>query len=220
MDDDLRRLVAGVSCASLVDAMGRTHQHRPHILDLVSPDPTRVLFGPVVTVAFLPYRDDLQQTGLGFATLFYRAVADAPRDKVLVLSSGGHADASHGGGTKLSRVHNHGMAGVLADGRLRDFAQLNGYGFATWCRGEATRWGGDTVMPFAADIAVEVGGVCVVPGDYAYADSSGAVVIPADSLRRVVQEAARVEADDDRSAEQIRTEDPAHLRRGEQDVQG
>lgn len=43
-------------------------------------------------------------------------------------------------------------------------------------------------MPFAANIAVEFGGVCIVPGDYAYADSSGAVVIPADSVRRVVEE--------------------------------
>lgn len=216
VNDDFRQLVDGVSCASLVDAMGRVHQHRAHILGLVSPDPTRALFGPVVTVAFLPYRDDLPQAGLGFATLFYRAVADAPTGKVVVLSSGGHPDASHGGGTKLSRLHNHGVAGVLADGRLRDFAQLAGYGFATWCRGETTRWGGDTVMPFAANIAVEVGGVCVVPGDYAYADSSGAVVIPADSVRQVLQEATRIEGDDDRFAEQIRAEDSAQVRRGAQ----
>ena len=148
--------------------------------------------------------------------MFYRAVANAPTGKVVVLSSGGHPDASHGGGTKLSRLHNHGVAGVLADGRLRDFAQLAGYGFATWCRGEATRWGGDTVMPFAANIAVEVGGVCIVPGDYAYADSSGAVVIPAHSVHQVLQEATRIEDDDDRFAEQIRAEDPAQVRRGAQ----
>jgi regulator of RNase E activity RraA len=215
-DDDLRGLIGGVSCASLVDAMGRVHEHRAHVLDLVSPDPTRVLFGPVVTVAFLPYRDELPETDLGFATLFYRAVADEPKGKVLVLSGGGYPNASHGGGTKLSRLQNHGLAGVLADGRLRDFAQLAGYDFATWCRGEATRWGGDTVMPFAANIAVEVGGVCIVPGDYVYADSSGAVVVPAGSVRRVLQEAARIEEDDDRFTDQIRNEDAAQLRRGEQ----
>ncbi|GAB3529497.1 hypothetical protein GCM10027402_32960 [Arthrobacter monumenti] len=39
-------------------------------------------------------------------------------------------------------------------------------------------------MPFAANIAVEVAGVCVIPGDYIYADASGAVVIPAASLQR------------------------------------
>lgn len=198
----------GVGCASLVDAMGRIHSHRAHILSLVSPAPRR-LFGAVATIAYLPYRDDLPQTELGFGALFDEALGASATGKVLVLSSGGYPDASHGGGTKLSRLERTGAAGVLADGRLRDFDQLADYGFATWCRGEATRWGGDTVMPFAANVAVEIGGVCVTPGDYLYADTSGAVVIPAASLQRVIHEAQRVEAEDARSLEEIAGEDPA-----------
>ena len=155
-------VLAGVGCASLVDAMGRIHSHRAHILSLVSPAPRR-LFGPVATIAYLPYREDLPQTELGFDALFDEALGASATGKVLVLSSGGYPDASHGGGTKLSRLERTGAAGVLADGRLRDFDQLADYGFATWCRGEATRWGGDTVMPFAANVAVEIGGVCVSP---------------------------------------------------------
>jgi regulator of RNase E activity RraA len=77
-----------------------------------------------------------------------------------------------------------------------------------WCRGEATRWGGNTVMPFAANVAVEIGGVCVIPGDYLYADASGAVVIPRPSLRRVIDEALTIEAADARSLEQIAAEQP------------
>ena len=198
----------GVGCASLVDAMGRIHSHRAHILSLVSPAPRR-LFGAVATIAYLPYRDDLPQTELGFGALFDEALGASATGKVLVLSSGGYPDASHGGGTKLSPLERTGAAGVLADGRLRDFDQLADYGFATWCRGEATRWGGDTVMPFAANVAVEIGGVCVTPGDYLYADTSGAVVIPAASLQRVIHEAQRVEAEDARSLEEIAGEGPA-----------
>lgn len=196
-----------VACASLVDAMGRVHNHRAHILSLVSPAPRR-LFGPVATIAYLPYRDDLPETGLGFGALCHQALGASPVGKVLVLSSGGYPDVSHGGGTKLSRLQNSGAAGVLADGRLRDFQQLGGYAFATWCRGEATRWGGDTVMPFAANVAVEIGGVCVTPGDYLYADASGAVVIPQASLQRVIDEALNVEAEDASSLEEIAAERP------------
>lgn len=191
--------------------MGRLHGHRAHLLPLVSPDPTRPLFGPAVTIAYLPTRDDLPQAERGFASLFHTALADRPAGTVLVLSSGGYPDASHGGGTKLSRLERHGLAGVLADGRLRDFDQLREYRFATWCRGEATRWGGDTVMPFAANIAVEIGGVCLTPGDYVYADTSGAVVIPAASLDRVLDEAHRVEAEDTEFVAKIRDEDPTAL---------
>jgi regulator of RNase E activity RraA len=196
-----------VACASLVDAMGRIHRHRAHILSLVSPAPRR-LFGPVVTIAYLPYRDDVPETELGFGALFHEAVGDAPEGTVLVLSSGGYPDASHGGGTKLSRLQNTGAAGVLADGRLRDFGQLGGYAFATWCRGEATHWGGETVMPFAANVAVEIGGVSAIPGDYLFADATGAVVIPRASLGRVIEEALRVEAEDARMMEEIATERP------------
>jgi regulator of RNase E activity RraA len=196
-----------VACASLVDAMGRVHSHRAHVLSLVSPAPRR-LFGPVATIAYLPYRDDLPQAEVGFGALFHQAVGDSPAGTVLVLSSGGYPEASHGGGTKLSRLQHSGAAGVLADGRLRDFDQLGDYAFATWCRGEATRWGGDTVVPFAANLAVEVGGVCVIPGDYVYADASGAVVIPRASLQPVIDQALSVEAEDARSLEEIATEQP------------
>jgi regulator of RNase E activity RraA len=196
-----------ISCASLVDAMGRVHSHRAHILGLVSPAPRR-LFGPAATIAYLPYRDDLPETGIGFGPLFYEAVGGSPAGTVLVLSSGGYSDAAHGGGTKLSRLANTSAAGVLADGRLRDFDELRKYEFATWCRGETTRWGGDTIMPFAANVAVEVGGVSVVPGDYVFSDASGAVVIPRSSLERVLDEALTVEAEDARSLEEIAAEQP------------
>jgi regulator of RNase E activity RraA len=208
-DDVLDRVAA----ASLVDAIGRVHNHRSHVLSLVSPAPRR-LFGPVATIAYVPYRDDLPQTDLGFGPLFHQAVGESPAGTVLVLSSGGYPDASHAGGTKLSRLQNTGAARVLADGCLRDFDQLSDYTFATWCRGEATRWGGDTVMPFAANVLVEIGGVCVVPGDYVYADTSGAVVVPRASLGRVIDEALSIEAEDARSLKQIAAEQPVSSRVG------
>lgn len=67
--------------------MGRTHTHRAHILPFTSPDPSRPLFGPAATIAYVPYRDDLSQTD--FARLFYEAAGPDPGGHVLILSSGG-----------------------------------------------------------------------------------------------------------------------------------
>jgi hypothetical protein len=67
---------------------------------------------------------------------------------VIVLASNGYTDTSMGGGTKLLRLHQNGCAGVLTDGRLRDFDEFARYDFAAYCSGEATRWGGDHVTPF------------------------------------------------------------------------
>lgn len=55
---DLKSLVDGFGVADVVDAMMMTHTHRAHIMDLVSPDPNRVLIGPAVTISFLPVRTD------------------------------------------------------------------------------------------------------------------------------------------------------------------
>ena len=201
----------GLTCASLVDAMGRVHEHRADIVGLVSPSPDR-MFGPAVTIAFMPYRADLSRPD--FAELYYQAADGSPAGTVLVLSSGGYPDASHGGGTKLSRLAHHDAAGVLADGRLRDFEELKDRHVVAYCRGEATRAGGDTIMPFAANLPVEVGGVCVVPGDYVFADASGAVVIPRASLDEVLNKAVEVEAEDARSVEEIASENPSSVRDG------
>jgi len=201
--------LAQVKTADVVDAMGRAHRHRCHILDLVSPTPGRMLFGPAVTISYFPTcQEALDPDRYNFAKLFYEAVGDMPENKVLVLASNGYRDVSLGGGTKMSRVQNHGMAGILADGRLRDFDELATYDFTTFCTGEATRWGGDAITPFQANVPVVMSGVGIVPGDFIFADSSGAVVIPVGQLDAILDEAMRVREEEAEFIESIRTEDP------------
>jgi 4-hydroxy-4-methyl-2-oxoglutarate aldolase len=200
--------VEGLKCADLVDAMGRLHRHRCHILDLVSPTPGRVLFGPAVTISYFPSCSAaLDPAQYNLAALFYEAVGDNPAGKVLVLASNGYTDVSMAGGTKLFRLQEHGLAGVLTDGRLRDFDELAAYEFAAYCSGEATHWGGDHVTPFQANVPVVLDGVGVMPGQYVYSDSSGAVVIPEGQLEEVLAEARGITADDDRYRAEIAREE-------------
>lgn len=209
MTDSLHDLLEGVAAADIVDAMGRRHRHRCHLLDLVTPSPGRRLFGPAVTISFFPTCETvLDPKQYNFGKLFNDAVGEDPAGKVLVLASNGHSDTSLGGGTKLSRAHNVGLAGVLADGRLRDFDELAGYGFSTFCTGEATRWGGDVVTPFQANVPVVIQGVGIHPGDYIYADDSGAAVIPATEVEAVIEGARAVVAEDAGYIEKIKDEEP------------
>jgi 4-hydroxy-4-methyl-2-oxoglutarate aldolase len=199
--------VSGLKCADIVDAMGRMHRHRCHILDLVSPTPGRVLFGQAVTISYFPTCSasrDPERYNL--ANLFYEAVGDEPAGKVVVLASNGYTDISMGGGTKLLRLQQHGCAGVLTDGRLRDFDELARYDFAAYCSGEATRWGGDSVTPFQANVPVVLDRVGVIPGSYVFADASGAAVIPAAQIEEVLAEARSVEAEDAASRDLIARE--------------
>jgi 4-hydroxy-4-methyl-2-oxoglutarate aldolase len=199
--------VHGLKTADLVDAMGRRHRHRCHILDLVTPTPGRILFGPAVTISYFPSCSaSLDPERYNLTNLFYEAVGDDPEGKVLVLASNGYTDVSMGGGTKLMRRQHHCLAGVLTDGRLRDFDELTGYDFAAYCAGEATRWGGDEVTPFQVNVPVVSRGVGVIPGVHVFVDSSGAVVIPPDDLEQVLAEARSIEADDARTRTEIARE--------------
>jgi regulator of RNase E activity RraA len=205
--DDLSALVDQVSSAALVDAMGRLCGHLCHVLDLVSPTPDRRLFGPAITIGYVPYRSDLTEGGpYDFASLLHRAVENAPPDAVLVLASGGDPEVSLGGGTKFARVEAHGLAGVIADGRLRDFDELAAYSFATYCRGETPKAGGGRVMPFVAGVPVVFDRLTVVPGDYVYADRAGAVVIPAGDVHEVFEAASVIEAEDAELSKRLLTE--------------
>jgi regulator of RNase E activity RraA len=198
-----------ITTADLVDAMGRRHRHRCHILDMFSPTLGRRLFGPAVTISYFPTCNArLDPATFNFADLFYQAVADGAEGKVLVLAGNGHQDTSLAGGTKLARVEKMGLAGILADGRLRDFDELARYDFATYCRGEATRWGGDVVTPYQANVPVVVAQVGIHPGDFVFADASGAVVIPALELDVIVEEAMRVNAEDRAAIDTIAKESP------------
>ncbi|MCZ7456913.1 RraA family protein [Streptomyces sp. WMMC940] len=203
----LRELAARVRTADVVDAMGRAHRHRCHLIDLHSPTPDRLLFGPAVTISYMPScRKALPPERYNFSALFQEAVRDGGRGRVLVLASNGYPDASLGGGGKLSQLTVHGLAGVLTDGRLRDFRQLSEFGFAVYCGGESVRWGGDTITPFEANRPALVSGVAVRPGDYVFADSSGAAVIPAVEVLQILEEADRVVRDEARFAEEVRQE--------------
>ena len=215
-----RSLPDGVAVADVVDVMTSRFKHRAHILDLVSPEPGRVLFGPAVTVSFLPYREDLMDDRLHtLGPVFYNAIgSDDPAGKVLVMASNGHPDISLGGGTKLSRLRNHGMAGVIADGRLRDLAELAGYGLAVWCMGETTKAGGAVIRPYLANVPVSLAGITVVPGDYVVADSSGAVVIPPAQLDDVLEEAREMAGMARQMEEAIRIEDPDEVRQGSDEL--
>lgn len=206
----LGELVDQVRASDLVDAMGRVHRHRCHILDMVSPTPNRVLFGEAVTISYFPTCNAaLDPKRYNFASLFYEALGDDPTGKVLVLASNGHPEISLAGGTKLSRAAGLGLAGVLADGRLRDFDELAGYDFVTYCTGEATRWGGDVVTPYLANVPVVIGRVGIQPGDFVYSDSSGTVILPAGQVHDVLVGAVAVTEEDRRFVAEIEGEDPA-----------
>ncbi len=206
-------LIEGLGVADVIDAMTMRFQHRAHVIHLDSPDPARVLFGPAVTISFLPVRKDLmdpEKHSLGPA--FYRAIGeDDPTGKVLVMASNGQVNTSLGGGTKLSRVRNHRLAGILCDGQLRDYGELNSYGFATYCKGEAVRAGGNEIQPYLANVPVCVGRVTVVPGDIVFAIGTTAAILPVEAAESILKTARIIMKKMDGAKDSMVGEDPRQV---------
>ena len=150
----------------------------------------------------------------------HRAIGDRdPEGRVLVIASGGNDDISLGGSTKLSRVANLKMSGVLCDGRLRDFDELAEAPGAFYCTGETTRGGGNVIQPYAYDVPVSVQGVTVVPDDYIFADSTGAAVIPPGAVGDILTLASSIKNMAAAVAESIKDEDPDEvLRLGSKEI--
>jgi len=207
---DLKTLSDGLGGPRIIDKKMITHAQPAHNIELDSPDPERVLIGPALTIAFLPLRKDLmdaEKHSLGPA--IYRAIGERdPDGAVLGMAANGYNHTSLGGGTKLSRVENLGMAGILADGMLRDYEELNTYSFATYCHGETVRGGGNEIQPYLADVPVAVGGVTVVPGDVIFAKGSTAVVIPGAEARTILTQARGIIQKMDQVKESLKSEDP------------
>ena len=205
-----KELIEGLGVADVVDAMMMTFQHRAHVVHLDSPDPQRVLFGPAVTIGFMPVRKDLmdpEKHSLGPA--FYRAIGDEdPTGKVLVMASDGYVHTSLGGGTKLSRVQNHKLAGILCDGLLRDYEELNSYDFAVYCKGQTVRGGGNEIQPYLTNVPICLDGVTVVPGDYVFAHESAAVIIPAAAAEDILKKSRKIMTKMDQVKETFVNEDP------------
>lgn len=213
MTADETRARPNVSTAALTDALGRLTTQRAHILDLVSPTPGRVLYGTAITIQFVPFRQDIYDAQVhNFARFFYRAISFGARRSVIVLGNSGPENVSLGGGTKLSRLQNHGLSGLLTDGRLRDFGELESYDPVFYCGGQTVKAGTTDVMPIAANIPVVIGGTTVVPGDIIYADTAAAVVVPAGLADEAFQLATEVELEDASFLTSIRDEDPEMIR--------
>jgi 4-hydroxy-4-methyl-2-oxoglutarate aldolase len=92
--EPLDALASRVRTADIVDAMRRLHEHRCHLLDLVSSIPGRRLFGPAVTIFyFAACGADLPAERYNFKRVFYQAIEDGADGHVLVLASNGYTDA-------------------------------------------------------------------------------------------------------------------------------
>jgi len=88
------------------------------------------------------------------------------------------------------------LAGLVADGAVRDASEIQQDGLPTFARGITTVMG-PIDGPGEVNVPIACGGVVVNPGDIIVADADGIVVIRPSEAEEVLVETARLEATHD-----------------------
>jgi len=130
-----------------------------------------------------------------------------PGDVIVVEQKSGVEAGSWGGilalGAKL-----RGVAGVVADGPVRDIDEAKSFDFPVFARACTARTARGRVVELATNGPVEIGTVTVNPGDYVIADGSGVVFIKPEHIERVLEAAESIAARETAMAQALRAGRP------------
>ena len=119
--------------------------------------------------------------------------ASGPDSVIVVEQRTGIEAGSWGGlltlGAKLRQV-----AGVIAEGLVRDIDEARQHDFAVFARGLTARTARGRVAELATHVDIMVGEITVHDGDYVIADNSGVIFIAASQIDEVLDVAEQIVA--------------------------
>jgi 4-hydroxy-4-methyl-2-oxoglutarate aldolase len=153
---------------------------------------SRRIAGRVVTVKLGNAKDVMPVPGAKPRHLGTTAIETAERGEVIVVEQRTGLDAGSWGGILTLAAKMRGVAGIIADGPVRDIDEARQYDFPVFARGTTAFTARGRVAEVATNVPVAIGAVTVAPGDYVIADNSAAVFIRAADIERVLQAAEQI----------------------------
>jgi len=122
------------------------------------------------------------------------AIERAGADDVIVVEQASGIEAGCWGGLLTLGAKLRGVAGVVADGPLRDVDEAIVYEFPIYARALTARTARGRVVELGVSVPVRLGEVAVQPGDYLLADRSAVIVIAQRDIERVLDAAEQIVA--------------------------
>jgi regulator of RNase E activity RraA len=176
--EKLRQVSTATITAQLIKIAGLRSRSPLGIRPL---NPARARFvGPAVTLRYAPMREDLDARA---STVHpdnptRRVIESAASGSVLVIDMGGSVGGGAIGDILAARLIYRGIAGVVADGAMRDVGPLHDMDLPIHCRASTPPPSSAALLAVGTGEPVGCGGTLVYPGDIVCADEDGAVVIP------------------------------------------
>lgn len=189
--DDLK----AIGTATIAGALGREGIRNPHMVGLTPFNPGKTVAGQAVTLQFMPKREDVhwgdEYSASPERELHRIAIMACKPGDIVVVDSRGSMSSGVFGEMMLTSFKAHGGEGIVIDGCIRDYPEVQKVDLGLWLRGVTPNYHTQTdVFPHAVNVAIACAGVFVVPGDVIVADDDGAVVVPVAMAGDIAKKAA------------------------------
>jgi regulator of RNase E activity RraA len=187
-EPQLIRQLHDVSTATAAALMHRMGVRQTFIQGPLPRSPGAKVVGPVVTLQFMPRREDViagiaPGTGeeqLEKATALWSVFETVQPGDILAVQAFGDLHTGCMGDMLITYFKGRGGAGIVVDGCIRDWPRVQTIGTPVWTRGFTPNYASQTtLLPWAANVPIAMGRVLVIPGDIIIADDDGAVLVPA-----------------------------------------
>jgi regulator of RNase E activity RraA len=195
-----------VSTATLCTALFKRGLRNQFIQDVHPLNPhAGPMVGEAFTLRYIPAREDLNPI-----TVFQdrahpqrKAVETCPPGAVLVIDSRKDPRAASAGSILVTRLMKRGVAGVVTDGGFRDSPDIARLAIPAYHNRPAAPT--NLTLHQALDINVPIGcgDVAVWPGDVVVGDAEGVVIIPAQLVEEIADEAIEMTAFEDFVTEEV-----------------
>jgi 4-hydroxy-4-methyl-2-oxoglutarate aldolase len=183
IDGYVRRLRA-LDCCAVSDALDQL-KHAGVVSGLLHRSGPGRIAGRVVTVRLgigQPAPGPKRHLGCG-------AIERSGVNEVLVIEQRTGIDCGSWGGLLSLAAKRRGIAGVIAEGPVRDVDEALAMDFPIFSRALTARTARGRVVELGTDVPVTIGEAAVRPGDYVIADRSGVAFIRAETIVPVLEAA-------------------------------
>ncbi|MDW3683855.1 RraA family protein [Cupriavidus sp. CV2] len=131
------------------------------------------------------------------------AIEEAGPDHIIVVEQQSGIEAGSWGGLLSLGAKARGVAGVVADGPVRDIDEALAYDFPIFSRSLTAFTARGRVVEKGTNVPVQIGAVKVKAGDYVLADRSAVIFIAARDIERVLEATESIVAKEARMAKAI-----------------
>jgi regulator of RNase E activity RraA len=183
----------GVSSATASAMLHRMGIRQTFIEGPKSTQPGAKVVGSVVTLQFMPQREDIasgmaQEYAEKHSALWAVFETIQPGD-ILAIQAFGDPYTGCLGEMLVGYFKTRGGRGIVVDGYIRDWPRVQKLGVPVWTRGFTPNYASQsTLFPWAYNVPIACSRVLVLPGDVIIADDDGAVVIPTRIAPQIIKE--------------------------------